>query len=216
MAAVDPARARRLVEESQQYFDHPQMYLFLALGLKSLNREAAYQAFQTGMQNIDRLMKEGSEYSLNLVAGRTLLPLVEQIDPALVPEYFWRVVATRRSIGNPRSDRALSSSMLIICLAWYDRDVAAAIFEPIRAQMERVGDRSLTGWSDEFLGWSIFDPGAAVARLERVPIALSLEPNAVHTRAIVAEMLGLSREHRWRRIWGAYTEMGYLFDRDLR
>ena len=63
MATVDPARAQRLTEESQRYFDHPQTYLFLALGLKSRDKAAAHQAFQTAMQGIDRVMKEGAEYS---------------------------------------------------------------------------------------------------------------------------------------------------------
>ena len=103
MATVDPARARRLVDESQRNFDHPQTYLFLALGLKSRDPAAARQAFQTAMQGIDRLMKEGAEYSNMLGPRQILLPMVEQIDPALVPEYFWRIVATRPSVGDPRS-----------------------------------------------------------------------------------------------------------------
>ena len=62
MATVDPARAQRLTDESQRYFDHPQAYLFLALGLKSRDQAAAVQAFQTAMQGIDRLMKERAGY----------------------------------------------------------------------------------------------------------------------------------------------------------
>jgi hypothetical protein len=30
-----------------------------------------------------------------------VLPMVEQIDPALVPELFWRAIATRLPAGNP-------------------------------------------------------------------------------------------------------------------
>ena len=60
---------------------------------------AARQAFQTAMQGIDRLMKEEP---LRLELREVVLPLVEQVDPALVPEYFYHVVAMRASIGNPR------------------------------------------------------------------------------------------------------------------
>ena len=46
MAAVDPARARRLTDESQRTYDHPQSYLFLALGLKSRDQAAAPRRFR--------------------------------------------------------------------------------------------------------------------------------------------------------------------------
>jgi len=57
--------------------------------LKSRDEAAAHQAFQTAMQGIDRMMKEGAEFSPELGPRRAWLPLVEQIDPALVPELFF-------------------------------------------------------------------------------------------------------------------------------
>jgi len=216
MATTDPARARRLVDEAQRYDDHPQTYLFLALGLKARNPAAADQAFQKAMEGIDRLMKEGAEFSAMQGDRGVLLPLVEQIDPALVPELFWRAIATRPPIGDPRSLRDLSPSRLVVLLGWYDREVAAALFEPVRAQMEQTDDQELARWQFEFLGWSIFDPRAAVGRLEQVPIVTKLEPGGNTARERVAEMLGLPHEDRWREIWSDYTEMRDLFERDLR
>jgi hypothetical protein len=140
MAAADPARARRLVDEAQRYEDHPQTYFFLALGLKARDPTAADEAFQKAMEGIDRLMKEGAEYSAMQGDRGVLLPLVEQIDPALVPELFWRAIATRPPIGNPRSLRELSLGRLIVLLGWYDREVAAVLFEPVRALMEQTDD----------------------------------------------------------------------------
>ena len=112
MAKADPARARKLVEESQTQLDRPQLYLFLALGLKSRDPAAAHQAFQTAMQGIDRLMKEGPEYSAMQGGRWVVLPLVEQIDPALVPELFWRALATRLPTGNPRALHDSSAGQL--------------------------------------------------------------------------------------------------------
>jgi len=210
MASVDPARARRLTDESQRYFDHPQSYLFLALGLKSRDEPAAHQAFQTAMQGIDRLMKEGTDYSLMLGFRKVLLPMVEQIDPTLVPEYFWRIVATRPSLGNPRLSSERSSSPLVVLLAWYDRDVAAALFEPIRVQMERTDDRELADWGLEFLGWSVFDPRAAVARLEQERVN-PREISADSASERVADEIGRTHEARWRTIWLTFTEMADFF-----
>jgi len=215
MATTDPARARRLVDEAQRYDDHPQTYLFLALGLKAHDRGAADEAFQKAMEGIDRLMKEGAEFSAMQGERGVLLPLVEQIDPALVPELFWRAIATRPPIGNPRSLRDLSTSRLVVLLGWYDREVAAALFEPVRALMEQTDGQELVRWQLEFMGWSIFNPRAAVARLEQAPVFSKLEPSLNSARERVAELLGLPHEDRWRRVWSVYTEMRDLFERDL-
>ncbi len=89
-------------------------------------------------------------------------------------------------------------------------------FEPVRALIEQTDDQELARWQFEFLGWSIFDPRAAVSRLEQVPIATKLGPSGNFARQRVAEMLGLPYEDRWRWIWSDYTEMRDLFERDFR
>jgi hypothetical protein len=211
MAAVDPARAWRLTDQAQQEMDQPHRYLFLALGLKTRDPAAANRAFQTAMQGFDALMRDG-EYSSIVLPG-VLLPMVEQIEPALVPEFFWRVLAMGRPIANPRSTQDIYASSLVDLLGWYDRDVAAALFEPLRDRIEQSDDKTLAN-SQRFRGWALFDPRAAVARLEQVPF--TLEPRGLGSRVLVAELLGLTHEQRWRKIWSAFTEMGALFERDLR
>ncbi len=216
MAKVDPARAVSFVEESQRSLDHPQMFLFLALGLKTRDTAAALDAFQTAMRGIDRSMIEGSEYAPMRPKIEVLLPLVEQIDPALVPEYFWRVVATRPSLGDPGATGELSEGLLVALLAWYDRDVAAALFEPIRARMEQTDDQMLVRSSVEFMAWSIFDPRAAVARFAQVPVDPKRELNTDLARRELVDVLGRAHDERWQRIWSTFTEMGDLFGRELR
>ena len=212
MAAADPARAERLTDQAQQDMDRPHRYLFLALGLNSRDRAAANRAFETAMKGLDALMNEG-DYSSMLVPRGVLLPMVEQIDPALVAEYFWRVLAMGRPISNPRSTQDGYASSLVDLLAWYDRDVAAALFEPLRDQLEQTDDKRLAN-SRRFGGWSLFDPRAAVARLEKVPFRL--EPGGIGALLNVAELLGIAHEDRWQKIWSDSTDMGALFERDLR
>jgi hypothetical protein len=190
--------------------------LFLALGLKSRDQGAANEAFQLAVQGIDRLMKEGAEYSAMLGARGVLLPLVEQIDPALVSEVFWMAIASRPPVGNPRTVRPYMPTILVMLLAWYDREVAAALFEPVRAEMEHAGDHELAGRSLEFRAWSVLDPRAAAERQERVPVGLKGDLSAEPARWRLAESLGLPFEERWRSIWSTYTEMSFLFGRDLR
>jgi len=216
MAQADPARARRLVDEAQRYDDNPQTYLFLALGLKARNPAAADEAFWKAIQGIDRLMKEGAEYSSVQGIRGVLLPLVEQIDPALVPELFWRAVATRPPIGNPHWVFDDSPSNLVLLLGWYDREVAAALFEPVRALLDKTDNGELAGFSRPLLGWSFFDPRAAAARLEQVPSDTGLPTGAKDARQGVGEILGLSFEDRWRRVWTDSTDMRLLLERDIR
>ena len=97
-----------------------------------------------------------------------------------------------RSATIPRAD-------LIQHLAWYDREVAAALFEPSRDRIEHTEDRELATWSSEFEAWSSFDPRAAVARLEKLPVAADPSPNDARIR--VANLLGLSHEQRLRKTW---------------
>ena len=141
-----------------------------------------------------------------------MLPLAEQIDPALVPELFWRALATRQPPGNPRAIHDVSAAGLVGLLGWYDREVAAALFEPIRERLEHTDDAELARWGPEFQGWSTFDPRAAIARLEQVPVIASLENTADQARSGVALLLGMTHEQRARQVWRG-TWMGDLIDR---
>jgi len=190
-------------------------YLFLALGLKGRDAASANEAFWKAMGGIDRLMKGGLEYSAMHGSRGAVLPLVEQIDPTLVPEIFWRAVATRPPIGNPGTLFDQSPTYLATLLGWYDREVAAAVFEPVRTQIEQIDDRELADWGNVFLSWSTFDPRGAVARLDQVPVPQDLE-RASFVRVRVAEMLGLSYEDRWRQIWSVFSEMRDLLERNIR
>ena len=148
------------------------------------------------------------------IEHRILLPLVEQNNPTLVPEIFWRAVAMRPPMGSQRSLVDESPIHLVMLLGWYNREVAAALFEPVRTEMEQTDERALAEWGNQFLSWSIFDPRAAVARLEKIPIAVGDQTG--FSRERVAELLGLSYEDRWRRIWTDHTDMTFLLERDIR
>jgi hypothetical protein len=211
---ADAAQIQKRIKEAERRSDHVSANLLRAFSLKSGDASAAHQTFQAAMRHLDALMYEPAAKQLGLRS--VLLPVVEQIDPALVPEYFWRIVAMRRPVGDPHVDRDLFAGQLVILLAWYDRDVAAGLFEPLRAQIEQTDDQELAHSPDDFLGWALFDPRAAVTRLLQVPIAPGPEFAANSARAQVAELLRRSHEDRWRWTWRFYTAMGFLLDRDNR
>ncbi len=210
MAVRDPARARRLADESQRYDDSPQTCLYLACGLKKRDPAAAEAAFWKGIGRIE----EGTDY-LNLTMqywGRVvssgpgeLLPVVEQIDPTLVPEVFWRALTARLPIDDPRSLNDRSLSQLVLLLAWYDRAAAEAVFETDRAIRERTDDRDLASMRSQFLSWLLLDPRAAVAGIEQLRATPDLDAKAIlDLRENLGLRLGRSYEDLWRSIWAGY------------
>ena len=200
LARVDPAAARRAIDGLPfTRSSMPHLFLFMALGAKERNEAVALDAFQIGVKGIDRLLQENPERYQSSVGG--FLPIVERIDPALVVELFWLDVSSRLPAGNPRMLDAALPSRLITHLAWYDREVAEALFEQVRARIDQASGDQSADWAREFLAWSLFDPRAAVARLETLPIDSKLQTNAIHARLAVAESLAQDHEQRWRKIW---------------
>jgi hypothetical protein len=74
--------------------------------------------------------------------------------------------------------------------------LAAALFEPVREKIESADDRELTKSDFEFECWSLLDPRAAVARLEKIPMT-SVNPNDNRLWTYVIEKLALDHEDRW-------------------
>ena len=166
--------------------------------LKSRDESASRRAIGEVLRAFDGLLEERPEQLNSRGFNEVLLPVVERIDPVLVPEVFWL-----RGLTAPRWQSAAtiiySPTYLVQHLAWYDREVAAALFEPSRDRIEHAEDRELATWSSEFEAWASFDPRAAVARLERVPVGPDASANAARLR--VASVLGLSHEQRSRQMW---------------
>jgi Carboxypeptidase regulatory-like domain len=210
IATLDPVRARQLVESLRGDPDHPEHQICLALGAKGRDETIARQAIQEGLRGLDRLMP-AEALRVSQTAER-LLPIAEAIDPGLVPELFWRAIAARYPSGNPRRlDKSLPSYPIRF-LCWYDRDVAAALFEPTRQRLEKATDKELIHATDEFETWCLFDPRAAVARLEKVPMP-SVNPNDNRLRIYVIEKLALDHEQRWIKTWNTRAP---IFDPSIR
>ncbi len=54
-------------------------------------------------------------------------------------------------------------------VAWYDREIAAVLFEPTRVRLEAASADNPAELAMDFVAWSLFDPRAAAARLEQLP-----------------------------------------------
>ena len=67
-------------------------------------------------------------------------------------------MASRLPVGNPRSLGAYSPGYLITRLAWYDRDVVAALHAPRQVRLDQSDGDELAAASVDFQAWSLFDP----------------------------------------------------------
>jgi hypothetical protein len=168
MAVADPARARRAIGYIPWISELCDTPVYLALAEMGRDEAAVGRLLDEALRRMDRRMEDplgGAGQPIGFV-----LPVVERIDQARVPEFFWREVASRQASDNPRTTRLYSPIAVIPYLAWYDREAAAALFELTRERIERTDDHELATWAKQFAAWSQFDPRGAAVRLERVPV----------------------------------------------
>ncbi|MGC8641541.1 MAG: hypothetical protein ACP5XB_16875 [Isosphaeraceae bacterium] len=143
------------------------------------------------------------------------MPLVESIDPTLVPELFWRVVADPPVANDPREeygrDDVLRQALL---LARYDRAVASALYEPVRGGLVRPGANGGEMRPVELWLLGALDPRQAVAVVESMPDPNNLETGGVNwLRMILADQLGRGGDMMWTRVWGTVSGLGGVLDR---
>ncbi len=101
LAGVDPPRALRALDAFPKIGYGAVAYFYLALGARARDESISRQAFRTGLHDLDQMIDEHPDRYVN--EALSLLPVVEGIDPALVPEVLWRHVASRLPYGNPRA-----------------------------------------------------------------------------------------------------------------
>jgi hypothetical protein len=219
LARVDPPRARRVAASVLGQGERICAWAFVALGLADKGNPEASEALDHAIQEIDRLRESGPDpnpipmvggvrlmYATNPAA--VILPVVERAAPDRLADVFWRAVALHPRLESDREDRLQSSYIGFECmmLSRYDRALAAALFEPMKAYLDAIARRPAA--SSEFdsshvVAMACLDPRAAVAFLE------SLRPErefqrytpANGARFTLAEALGLPPEKRWMRLW---------------
>ena len=91
-------------------------------------------------------------------------------------------------------------------LTRYDREVAAALFEPMDAYLRSLAARKGHLWELEYgviIAKACIDPRTAVALLESLtpPAQLRRSNRPDRARLRLAEVLGLPSENRWTRLW---------------
>jgi CarboxypepD_reg-like domain len=218
MARVDPPRARRFAASQSSTGTRACAWASVAFGLAEKDKAGASEALDRAIEEIDRLRESGpAPEQVDIVNGIRLmpptnpavliLPVVERIAPERLADVFWRAVALHPRIETDREDLLQSSFIAHECtlLARYDRDIAAALFEPMDSYLQSPAARQAS-WG--FINIAIrakvcIDPRGAVARIDSLnpPGDLNRSNPAYMMRLTLAELLGQTQENRWMRLW---------------
>lgn len=129
MAPADPERARRLADRITDPHPQARAYGVMAQALAGTKparaTELLHQAFAVLAAHVAAGQDHFNSFTNAAVVAAALLPAAEQIDPRLVPEFFWQALALRTP---PRqgdeTERQLGEGAdvaLALMLARYDR-----------------------------------------------------------------------------------------------
>jgi hypothetical protein len=137
-----------------------------------------------------------------------ILPVVERIAPERLAEIFWRAVALHSRVATDRENQLQRSNIGYECmlLARYDRQVAAALVEPVDSYLRSLAARTAApeDLNPSFItAKACIDPRGAIALVESLTLPRdSRRPDpAYQARLRLAEVLGLPPESRWMWLW---------------
>ena len=137
LAPTDPGRARALAETIRAQDPTRSAYALgmVAAGVAATDRRSASATIRESLRRLEATALTAAATTDDpvdpaIVAG-LLLPVVEAIDPNLVPEFFWKVLAIHSCLGQ-RSPSA--AAFLALLLSPYDPRVALLICNPGRVK----------------------------------------------------------------------------------
>ena len=141
LALRDPAIARSLVEPIAAAHPTEAAYTLgmMAASLARTDRPAATGLLKEAFARLETLAESGptppDDSPDPAAVASTLLPIVEAVDPSLIPEFFWKCV----SFHAPRTRCGLrSEAILALMLDRYDRGAARLLFDPTRIKRSMI------------------------------------------------------------------------------
>jgi hypothetical protein len=206
MARTDLPRARRLAQAQQESSSRASALVFAASGLPSSEHDAARALVRRALEEIDQGDMGANRNFITLPA---LLPLVEAVDPGLVPELFWRGVADLAPDDDPRSESGRGDMVRgALLLARYDRKVAAALLDTAAEAGPAPGTKPRAMSPAALLLLAAIDPRRAAQAVETMPDPADSDSRSIGTRVILSEFLGRATQARWADVWRSSSGLG--------
>jgi hypothetical protein len=215
MAPADLPRARKIAATVKEPYDRARTSGVMAQALARGRPKEALELLDESFALLATQAASGQDhfnnyYDATVVAG-LLLPAAEAIDPALVPEFFWRTVALHAAAAASGANRdrdmaARSVGALALVLARYDHDLALSLAE----DAARAEQPETYGEPDHLLAAALADPRRAAALVEKLPDGKRKE----FFRERVAGLLLRDGEALWQRVHSALG-LWHIDDEDV-
>ncbi|MBI3468173.1 MAG: carboxypeptidase regulatory-like domain-containing protein [Planctomycetes bacterium] len=221
MAAADSQRAHRLALRIRNPYQRAYALGMIAKALAITDQPRARQLIQDAYALLAESARVPDRQWNTLLqsapkTAAALLPVVEEIDPTLVPEHLWQALSFR--MHRPVADFFFaeqveqSESYLAVWLARYDRELAKATLHSSRVLETAEPGRHAYDWAVVTI---------ALVEPERVLEAVGDDPKAnAGARRTVVEILSAEGARRWninaaksflwipdRETWNAYSGM---------
>ncbi len=228
MARKDPDRARRLAERELGTglnaqalpFARPYALGMIALALADADKPRAERILGEAFTALKPMAAEGRRGGRSLhdadVVAAALVPVAERIDPALVPEFFWRAASFRIPTTPGMEASARSDGRLALLLARYDRAAATVLLRPILDRGPTGEDLIRTAFVQAV---AAVDPARAVALVESLPedrdVAFNPFKNVKNgARVDLAAFLGRPPGERWNKVADGLIHLWVVGDED--
>lgn len=213
MAAADLPRARKLAETIHDARFKARAFAGMAQALAKSRPQEALALLDQAWSLLGDYVVSGRNRSNPLehavaVAG-LMIPIAEQIDPALAPEFFWHTLSLRghAATGDRVDYRPMGwLGAMALVLARYDRELTMALVEEVPPPR----DADFYPRPAHLLAAALADPRRAVALLEQLLDGRTKD----NARWSMIEVLLSEGEALERVIHGALN-LGYMEDEDL-
>jgi hypothetical protein len=228
IARTDPDRARRLADRDlgtgddaqRSPFARPYALGMIALAMADADKPRAARILGEAFTALVPMAAEGrrgfdgAQDAARVAAA--LVPVAERIDPALVPEFFWRAASLAAPRTPPGADVPMPDAVLALLLARYDRDAAMVLLAP---RLDRRPIPRDDGLSSLARALAAVDPERAVALVEAMPddpgdnirLPQGLKNNA---RLELSVFLGRPPGERWNRLTAQLLHLWVVGDED--
>ena len=227
MASKDPARARKIAEtmlDADALELKPYALGLIAHEVAVTDKAGAVRLLESAYEELERFADRGRISTLhgNAVIAGGLLPIVEEIAPARLPEFLARTLSLRepwldRNSGAYNAQQTAALSMII---ARYDRSLAARLLRPHVEQLATLrisGPQDYTSWRI-LAALAMIDPREAVERIEKLYDDKTVDVNEISSARMwaitfTAKLLAHQGRERWTQV---YENFLYLWTPDQR
>lgn len=211
MAKADPPRARRIASNQETAGLRAGALVATAYGLAAKDQTTARELIRRAIAELDQ-PPDPSDRDRQYFSA--FMPAVEAIDPTLVPELFWREVASLPDARDPRVPEAMDAPRAALLLARYDREAARAVYDPAAHVAARSGPASESMTPLELWLLAVLDANQAAALVEAMPEPKDLDTRGANwLRIILADQLGRDDDIFWDRIRSVSSGLGRAIDR---